>query len=170
MAIGRRVITALFLILASLPLFASLGKRGDVGASQDGLFSNCPASPGGDGVCPALSPQGTVTLSGTDMSGNPVTVTIALYDWGYYPCSPNSCQYLSLINYAVLDVSLVGTSPVGIESLVVKGALSSPSYVACDESFGGLGCVASPQPDGSDVQEPTPISGADAGATRLPRG
>jgi uncharacterized repeat protein (TIGR03803 family) len=166
MALARRMNTGLivFVILASLPLFASVGKRGDVGASQDGLFANCPATPE-NGVCPVLNPQGTVTLSGTDMSGNPVTVTIALYDWGFYPCSPNSCQYVPLINRAVLDVSLIGTSPVGIESLVIKGALSTPTYVACDGSFGGLGCVASPQPDGSDVQEPTPISGADTGTS-----
>jgi uncharacterized repeat protein (TIGR03803 family) len=165
MALSRRLVTGLvvFLVVASLPSFAVAGKRGDVGASQDGLFDNCPPDPN-NGVCPFLQAEGTATLTGKDMSGNTVTVAINLYDWGYYPCAEQSCQKKPVINFAVLDVTLTGTDTAGIESLVVKGVLSGPTYVACDGSSGGLACIDSPQPDGFDVQEPTPIAGADSGS------
>ncbi len=166
MVLARRVVTALvfFLVVAALPSFAAIGKRGDIGASQDGLFGNCPPTPDyNNGVCPVLNPGGTATLTGIDQSGDAVTVTINLYDWGYYPCSKTSCQKNPTINYAVLDVVLTGTDSVGIESLVVKGSHSSPTYIACDGSGGGPGCVSDPQPDGSAVQQPTPIAGADSG-------
>lgn len=163
---ARRVVGGLvfFLILASLPLFAAR-KRGDVGNSQDGFFSNCPPDPNG-GVCAFAQAQGVATLPGIDKSGNPVTVTINLYDWGFYPCTRDSCQSKPLINFAVLDVVLTGTDAAGIESLVVKGVLPSPSYVTCGfSSGGGLGCIYYPEPDSdADVQEPTPIAGADSGS------
>jgi|HubBroStandDraft_4_1064222.scaffolds.fasta_scaffold07033_2 uncharacterized repeat protein (TIGR03803 family) len=164
MALTRRAVGGfvLFLILASLPLFAR--SRGDTGSSQNGLFGNCPPTLV-SGTCPFLNFDGTTTLTGTDISGNPVTVTISLYDWGYYPCTESWCQSEPLINYAVLDLVLTGTDSAGIESLVVKGAHSSPAYVACDGSSAGLACVSYPQPDGRDVQQPTPISGADTGAS-----
>ncbi len=170
MALTRRAVRGLvlFLILASLPLFAR--SRGDTGSSQNGLFGNCPAVPpaeGGSGVCPFLNFDGTATLTGTDTYGNPVTVTISLYDWGYYPCTEYWCQSEPLINYAVLDLVLTGTEPAGIESLVVKGVLPNPSYVSCGADYegDGIGCVIYPEPDSnSDVQEPTPISSADTGA------
>jgi hypothetical protein len=151
----------LFFILASLPMFA--GRRGDVGASADGFVSNCPPIPG-NGVCAVINPQGTATLNGTDMSGNPVTVTISLYDWGDYHCSGHSCQKQPQITNAVLDLVLQGTDAVGIESLVVKGVLSFPGYISCGGPFGsvGIGCIYDPEPDNnSDVQEPTPINAAD---------
>jgi uncharacterized repeat protein (TIGR03803 family) len=171
MALTRRAVRGLvlFLILASLPLFAR--SRGDTGSSQNGLFANCPAVPpaeGGSGVCPFLNFDGTATLTGTDTYGNPVTVTISLYDWGYYPCTEYWCQSEPLINYAVLDLVLTGTEPAGIASLVVKGVLPNPSYVSCggaDDEGDGIGCIVYPEPDSnSDVQEPTPISRADTGA------
>jgi uncharacterized repeat protein (TIGR03803 family) len=171
MALTRRAVRGLvlFLILASLPLFAR--SRGDTGSSQNGLFGNCPAVPpaeGGSGVCPFLNFDGTATLTGTDTYGNPVTVTISLYDWGYYPCTEYWCQSEPLINYAVLDLVLTGTGPPGIESLVVKGVLPNPNYVSCGPDYqgDGLGCIVYPEPDSnSDVQEPTAISSADTGAS-----
>ena len=150
-----------FLILALLPVYA-VNKRGDIGNSQDGFFSNCPPEPGG-GVCAFAQAQGAATLTGTDKSGNPVTVTINLYDWGFYPCTQDSCEAKPLINFAVLDVVLTGTDSAGVESVVVKGVLSSPDYVSCDTTSGGLGCIYSPLPDSSNVPEPTPIAGADTG-------
>jgi uncharacterized repeat protein (TIGR03803 family) len=171
MTLSRRVVRGLvfFIILAALPLFAV--RRGDVGASQNGLFGNCPAlapAEGGSGVCPFLNFDGTATLTGTDTYGNPVTVTISLYDWGYYPCTYYWCQSEPLINYAVLDVVLTGTDAAGIESLVIKGVLPNPSYASCGADYegDGAGCIVYPEPDSnSDVQEPTPISGADTGAS-----
>jgi hypothetical protein len=157
---------ACLLILASLPVFAI--RRPDTGTSKDGLFSNCPATPGG-GTCPYLGNEGTATLSGTDASGNAITVTITLYNWGSYPCTQNSCQTTPVINSAVLDVTLTGSDSVGIESLAVKGLLSNPSYVSCGGTGGtvGLACIVSPEPDdNSDVQEPTPIANADHTNTR----
>ena len=163
MAHGRRVITGLvvLMMLSSLPLYAAR-KRGDVGNSQDGFFSNCPPDPNG-GVCAFAQAQGAATLTGTDKSGNPVAVTINLYDWGFYPCTQDSCQSKPLVNFAVLDVVLAATDSAGIESLVVKGSLATPSYVSCDTFSGGLGCIYSPLPDSSDVPEPTPIAGGDSG-------
>lgn len=150
-----------FFILASLPLVAV--KRPDVLASQNGFVTNCPPRPGNpDGVCGALVPEGTATLTGTDMSGNPVTVTIQLYNWGSYKCSKHACDAKPTITNTVIDVQLAGTDTTGIESLVVKGKLSSPAYVSCGGAA-GIGCVQSPAPDGSDIQEPTPITGADTG-------
>lgn len=162
MVLTHRVVRGFvfFLIFASLPMFAI--RRADVGASQNGLLDNCPPTPNG-GVCAVLNAEGTATLPGTDASGNPVTVTITLYDWGYYPCSAQSCHKEPTINYAVLDVVLSGTDTAGIESVVVKGVLPFPGYVSCGGPLGsvGIGCVYAPEPDGSDVQEPTPITAAD---------
>jgi hypothetical protein len=163
MVLTHRAVRGLvfFLILASLPLFAR--SRGDVGASQNGFLSNCPPAPGG-GTCAVLNPQGTATLNGTDKSGNPVTVTITLYDWGFYKCSTKTCQAKPTINHAVLDVVLTGSDAAGIESVVVKGVLSFPGYVSCGGPLGavGIGCIYAPEPDNSDVQEPAPINAADA--------
>jgi hypothetical protein len=147
-------------IVASLPSFAI--RRGDTGSSQNGFLTNCPPSPQ-NGVCEVANNEGTATLTGTDMSGNPVTVTITLYDWGKYPCSQKSCQKNPVINHSVLDVVLTGSDTAGIESLVVKGVLPFPGYMSCDGQFGtpGIGCIYAPEPDGSDVQEPTPITAAD---------
>jgi hypothetical protein len=103
------------------------------------------------------------------MSGNPVTVTITLYDWGFYQCSGHSCQKKPHINHAVLDVVLTGTDTAGIESVVVKGVLPFPGYVSCGGPFGsvGLGCIYAPEPDpNNDVEEPTPITAADTTNTR----
>jgi hypothetical protein len=134
---------------------------------MNGLFDNCPASPQRS-TCPYLGNEGTATLNGTDASGNSVTVTITLYNWGKYVCTQSSCQANPVINSAVLDVTLTGTDTVGVESLAVKGLLSNPSYVSCDGPDGtvGLACIVSPEPDGSDVQEPTPIANADHTNTR----
>jgi uncharacterized repeat protein (TIGR03803 family) len=167
MVLSRRVVRGLvfFIILAALPLFAR--SRGDTGSSQNGLFGSCPPKGGGN-ICPYLNAQGTAVLTGIDTSGNPVTVTITLYDWGYYPCSlTKKCPKnpKPLINYSVLDVVLTGITPAGIESLVIKGVLPNPTYVSCgpDPSPGVLACIAGPEPDSnSDVQEPTPITAADA--------
>ena len=167
MTLARRTVSGLVccIILLSLPLLAI--RRGDTGSSKDGLLSNCPPTVGyANGVCPVLNPKGTAVLSGKDQSGNAVTVTITLYDWGYYPCSATSCQKQPIINYAILDVVLTGTDTAGIESLVVKGVLPNPGYVSCGgvEGTVGVGCIYAPEPDNnSDVQEPTPISGADNG-------
>ena len=146
------------LILASLPLFA--GRRGDTSNSQDGTFGNCFSN---SGVCAFLGDKGTLTLTGTDKSGNAVTATINLYDWGFYPCGDHSCN--PVVNSSVLDLTLTGTAPIGIDSLVIKGVLSNPSYVSCGfgDSSSGIGCIYQPEPDGEDVQEPTPIAGADTG-------
>lgn len=165
MALTRRHFGGLvfFVMFAALPLLAA--RRGDVGASGDGFLSNCPPTAGyANGVCAVLNPQGTTTLSGTDMGGNPVTVTIALYDWGDYRCSLHSCQEEPHITNAVIDLVLQGTDAVGIESLVVKGVLAFPGYVSCGGPNGavGIGCVYAPEPDSnSDVQEPTAINAAD---------
>jgi hypothetical protein len=166
MALAHRVVRALvfFFLLSSPPLFAI--RKGDVGSSANGQFGNCPATPEG-GPCPVLNSQGSIPLAGTDASGNSVTVTIYLYDWGFFPCNQNSCQPLPNITNAVLDVVLTGTDTTGIQSLVVQGALTSPGYVSCGGSVPpGLGCVLGPAPDeSSDIQEPTSISAADAGAS-----
>jgi hypothetical protein len=165
MMLSRRVVSGLvfFLVLLALPVFAV--RRGDVGASQNGFTDNCPASRD-VGVCEVINNEGTATLPGKDANGNPVTVTITLYNWGFYKCSGTSCHKQPTINHAVLDVVLTGTDAVGIESVVVKGVLSYPVYVSCGGPFGdaGIGCIYAPEPDGQDVQEPTPINASD-GAT-----
>ena len=164
MALARRVVGGLvfLLMLASLPAFAA--RRGDTGTSQNGSFGGC----GEGSTCVYLGLQNTATLSGKDQSGNTVTVTIDLYDWGYYPCGDSQGECQSVTNAAVLDVTLTGTDSAGIESLVVKGTLSNPGYVSCQNFQGGIGiaCIYSPEPDSNgDVQEPTPIAGADHGST-----
>jgi hypothetical protein len=163
----RRLVrgVAFLFILVSLPLFAI--RRADTGTSKNGLFGSCPAKPNGN-TCPYLGNEGTATLNGTDASGNTVTVTITLYNWGKYVCTQSSCQPNPVINSAVLDLTLTGSDTVGIESLAVKGLLSNPSYVSCEGPDGtvGLACIVSPEPDGSDVQEPTPIANADHTNTR----
>jgi hypothetical protein len=159
---------ALTLLFGGLPLFAS--RRPDPQSSQNGQFGNCPANPE-NGPCPVLNPQGSATLTGTDASGNAVTVTISLFDWGKYVCSPTTCDPTPTITNAVLDVILTvndpsGTDTAGVQSLAVKGALSSPSYLTCGGSV-GVGCISSPAPDEEgDVQEPTPIAAADGTNTR----
>ena len=90
------------LVLVSLPALAI--RKKDTGGSGNGFFLNCD---GGSGVCAYLGAHGTVTLTGADQSGNAVTVTIYLYDWGYYPCGNTSCK--PVINSAVLDITLTGT-------------------------------------------------------------
>ncbi len=166
MMLTRRVVTGLafLFILVSLPVFAI--RRGDTTSSMNGQFSNCPASPSGN-VCAFVNNEGTATLSGTDASGNAVTVAITLYDWGTYPCPGTKCQP-PVINHTVLDVTLTGTASQGIESLVVKGVLPNPGYVSCGGFNGtvGIGCIDYPEPDNVDVQEPTPIAGADNTDTR----
>ena len=167
----RRVVQGLafVFILASLPIFAI--RRPDIPTSENGIVGNCGA--GGTGTCPFVGSEGTATLSGTDTSGNAVTVTINLYNFGYYPC-PDTCQPSPVIQSAVLDVILRGpaTDTVGIESFVVKGVLPNPSYVSCggieavENGSLGIGCVFSPEPNGSYVQEPTPIAAADGTNTR----
>src|SRR5580704_13628265 len=168
--LSRKVLRGLafLFVLVSLPVFAI--RRSDTGTSSNGLFSNCPATPGGS-TCPFVSSEGTATLSGTDASGNAVTVTINIYDWGFYPCSNTKCQS-PVINHSILDVILTGTDAAGIESLVVKGVLPNPSYLSCqdpdavDDGDVGTACVYSPEADNIDVQEPTPIAGADNTNTR----
>jgi uncharacterized repeat protein (TIGR03803 family) len=165
MVLSRRVVCGLVffcLILASLPLFAA-PKRGDVGSSQNGFFANCPPGSGG-GVCPYVKARGNAVLTGTDMGGNSVTVTVHLYDWGYYPCTPKCTKPIA--NFSVLDVVLEGATTAQVESLVVRGVLPSPTYVTCGGLDGGLACITSPEPDAEyDVQEPTPIAGADTGSS-----
>lgn len=160
MRLSRRALGVLLflLVLVSLPALAI--RKKDTGGSGNGSFLNCD---GGSGVCAYLGAHGTVTLTGADQSGNAVTVTIYLYDWGYYPCGNTSCK--PVINSAVLDITLTGTDSAGIESLVIKGKLSSPAYVSCagEDSSEGIACIYAPEPDGQDVQEPTPIAGADTG-------
>jgi uncharacterized repeat protein (TIGR03803 family) len=166
--VSRRVVRGLvfLFILTALPVFAI--RRGDTGTSQNGSFSSCQTVPN-PGTCPFVNAEGAATLTGTDGSGNAVTVTISLYNWGYYPCSNEVCT--PTINFAVLDVKLTGT-PQGIESLVVKGVLENPSYVSCGDVLNlnvapGIGCIAGPFINlYSDVQEPTPIAGADKTNTR----
>jgi hypothetical protein len=158
----RRVVCGLvfLIILVSVPLFAI--RRADTASSQNGFFDSCLTIPN-PGTCPFVEAEGTASLNGTDATGNPVTVTIGLYNWGSYPCLNEKCT--PKIDFSVLDVTLAGTDTVGIESLVVKGVLSNPGYITCGEG-GGVGCINFPEPDGSDVQEPTPIAGADNTNTR----
>lgn len=162
----RRILSAIvfFFLLSSLPLLAA--RKTDTSSSRNGQFGNCPPDPT-KGPCPVLNAQGTVPLSGTDAGGNAVKVTINLYDWGFFPCDPvaQTCQSSPTINSAVLDVVLTGTDSVGIQSFVVKGTLSAPSYVYCGGSVGGFACLTGPAPDGSNIQEPTPIAGADSGSS-----
>jgi uncharacterized repeat protein (TIGR03803 family) len=160
----RRVVRGLafLIILVSVPVFAI--RRPDTGSSMNGFFSSCQTIPN-PGTCPFVSAEGTATLSGTDATWNAVTVTIALYNWGSYPCSNEMCT--PVINFAVLDVKLTGISGQGIESLVVKGVLSNPSYVSCgDISFlnPGIGCTY--YSGEANMPEPTPIAGADNTSTR----
>ena len=143
---------------ASLPMFAV--RKPDNGSSQNGSFQGCTNG----NTCVVLNAKGTLTLSGTDKSQNPVSVTINLYDWGCTTCSPK-------INGAVLDVVLTVSDPSGtdtadLQSLVVKGSLPNPHYVSCDATgspAAGIGCTIPPA-GGSLVQQPTPIRGADSGA------
>lgn len=153
-----------FVLIASAPLFGA--RKPDTQSSGNGLFFNCPPTPGGP-TCPVLNSQGAVTLSGTDAGGNAVSVTISLYDWGFYPCTTKSCQP-AVINSAVLDVVLTGSDSVGIQSFVVKGIVTNPGYVTCGGpgSTVGLSCLLGPAPDGaSDIQQPTPIAGSDYSTT-----
>jgi uncharacterized repeat protein (TIGR03803 family) len=149
---------AIFCALASLPIAAV--RRPDTGNSANGSFGNC----NGGGTCAYLGAQGTATLSGIDQGGHAVTVAITLYNWGHYPCGTTSCT--PVVNSTVLDVVLTGTDIVSMESLVVKGTLSNPSYVSCAGENGdsGIACILSPEPDGQNVQQPTAIAGADHGA------
>jgi uncharacterized repeat protein (TIGR03803 family) len=152
----RRVICALVAVLAmaSLPVFA--GRRSGAQSSENGGFRNC----GTGNTCPFIGSRGTAILAGTDKSGNAVTVTVDLYDWGVYPCGDNTkCK--PVVNAAVLDVTLTGTSPIDVQSVVVKGKLANPNYVSCGPF--GIGCIYFPVPDDTDVQEPTPIAAADQG-------
>src|ERR1700689_3939693 len=161
MALTRGAVRGLVFLFffSSLPLFAV--RKPDTGSSQNGFFGNC----GHDATCPAMITEGVATLSGTDASGNSVTVTVNLYNWGQYPCEKmTGCN--PTINYAVLAVTLAETDGVGIQSVVVKKTLTPPAYVTCgpfDEV--GIGCISYPVPDANgDVQEPTPIAGADSGS------
>lgn len=148
---------ALFVLLTTLPLLGA--RRKDPQSSQNGFFSNC----SNGNTCPTLAAGGTALLSGKDASGNDVRVAINLYDWSCVGCAPGN-------THSVLDVVLTGTTSTTIQSVAVKGILPNPSYVTC-WAFGkvsvGIGCVVSPAPDeDGDVQQPTPISGADRTNTR----
>jgi Bacterial Ig-like domain (group 3) len=160
----NRIAIVAFVSLAWLPLMAN--RRPDTGNSSNGSFSNCPAKPGG-GVCAALSTQGTFTLKGTDQSDNPVTVTITVYNWGFYPCTLTACKSEPEFNSSVIDVVLTGSDSVAIASFVMKTVLADPSYVSCsgETSSEGIACINAPEPDSENVEEPTPITGADLGAS-----
>jgi len=158
MPLTRRILAIIaFFCVVSLPLLAN--RRPDTGNSSNGTFSNC----GNGGTCAALSDQGTATFTGTDQSGNAVTVTITLYNWGFYPCGRTTCN--PNMNRSIIDVILAGTDNVGIQSVIVKGSLINPSYVSCagENTQEGISCMNSPEPDSTNVQEPTPIAGADTG-------
>lgn len=161
MTITRRVVVSgVFFLLASLPLFGV--RRPDVPNSQNGASGNCGSNSGGP--CLALSNVGTAMLSGMDKSGNPVTVTIGLFDWGIYPCG-NTTKCNPEYNLTVFDVTFVSPDSNDVESVVVKGSLSNPGYVTCggNTSPGFVGCVTYPEPDQDYVQEPAPIANEDVG-------